>query len=184
MRWMWTVFLWPFSATFGYKPCHDLNRSSRTADQADRIPGSVFTPGAGYPVKWYKVPRLPVDRLRHEVVTTKSRPNPLVSRTVEYRDFRHINGMEAMPGYIFSQCRARARTHPSPSHRLSGKMSSAAPCPRNTAASTKPIGIAHNGPRCQPSGGTAAAYLRIETQQMRPRPPCENPWHRPSGGAP
>lgn len=52
-----------FSATFGgYRPCHDENLVIRDAhydpeSDLDNTPDSVFCAhGAGYPVKWYKVP--------------------------------------------------------------------------------------------------------------------------------
>ncbi|MBT1174732.1 TetM/TetW/TetO/TetS family tetracycline resistance ribosomal protection protein [Bifidobacterium sp. LC6] len=52
-----------FSATFGgYRPCHDEERVIREAhydpeSDVDNTPDSVFCAhGAGYPVKWYKVP--------------------------------------------------------------------------------------------------------------------------------
>ena len=52
-----------FSATFGgYKPCHDAEQVIAAAAydpeaDLDNTPDSVFCAhGAGYPVKWYKVP--------------------------------------------------------------------------------------------------------------------------------
>ncbi|PLS25829.1 TetM/TetW/TetO/TetS family tetracycline resistance ribosomal protection protein [Bifidobacterium imperatoris] len=52
-----------FSATFGgYRPCHNENQVIRAAQydpesDLDNTPDSVFCAhGAGYPVKWYKVP--------------------------------------------------------------------------------------------------------------------------------
>jgi len=48
-----------FSASFGgYRPCHDERRViEEAAYDLENTPDSVFcVHGAGYPVKWYKVP--------------------------------------------------------------------------------------------------------------------------------
>ena len=68
-----------FSATFGgYKPCHDAEQVIAAAAydpeaDLDNTPDSVFCAhGAGYPVKWYKVPEFAHVTTPCEVVTTKS----------------------------------------------------------------------------------------------------------------
>jgi len=64
-----------FSATFGgYKPCHDAEQVIKIAvydpeSDLDNTPDSVFCAhGAGYPVKWYKVPEF----AHLDYATTKS----------------------------------------------------------------------------------------------------------------
>ena len=64
-----------FSATFGgYRPCHDTEQVIKAAgydseSDLDNTPDSVFCAhGAGYPVKWYKVPEF----AHVNYVTTKS----------------------------------------------------------------------------------------------------------------